>query len=80
MSCCRSFGREAPELDWEDFQRNQERLYLGEVSTHRVTVKVTVHLTYADCTPAEAVEYASDYISQALLEADDFDTDMEVDT
>ena len=74
MRTCRNFGREAPELDWEDLQRELEE----ERGTHKVTVTVRVSLTYADCTQAEAIEYASDYISQSLMEADGFDTDMEV--
>ena len=75
---CRNFAREAPELDWEELQRKQEKDYMEQVGTHKVTATVKVYLTYSDCTPAEAVEYASDYISQALVEADDFDTEMEV--
>lgn len=78
MCYCRNFAREAPELDWEDFQREQERQYQESVGTHQVTATVTVYLTYDDCSPAEAVEFASDYLSQALMEADDFDADMEV--
>ena len=52
--------------------------YKVAAATHKVTATVKVYLTYSDCTPAEAVEYASEYISQALIEADDFDTEMEV--
>lgn len=78
MCYCRNFGRDNPVLDWEELQRKQEREYQESVGTHQVTATVTVYLTYDDCSPAEAVEYASDYLSQALMEADDFDADMEV--
>lgn len=78
MCYCRNFARKAPELDWEELQQKQEREYQESIGKHQVTATVTVYLTYDDCSPAEAVEFASDYLSQALMEADDFDADMEV--
>lgn len=54
-----------------DFQQEQP-------GTHTVKASLTIFKTFTDCTAAEAVEFASDYVSQALLDADDFECDMEV--
>ena len=72
MPYCRNFGREAPELDWEELQRK----YMEEEGTHEVIAKVTVHKYFDNCTPAEAVDYMNDYLTDRLSDADDYEADI----
>ena len=76
MNYCRNFGREAPELDWEELERKRERDYLEQVGTHTVTASVTIYKTFENCSPAEAVEFMNDTISDRLQDFDDFEADI----
>lgn len=75
----RNYGRNDPAGDFEELQAILDRKEAETVGTFDATAHVRIYKTFSHVTPDEAVELMSDFLSQLLQSADDFDVDgMEV--
>lgn len=72
MTYYRNYGRDNPAADWEDLQRK----YTEDEGTHEVVATVTVHKYFDNCTPAEAVDFMNDFLTDRLNDADDYEADI----
>ena len=73
MTYYRNFGQDNPAADFEELEAMREKEAREARQPVTIAARVIIYKTFDDATPEEAADWMGDFLSQSLLDADDYD-------